>query len=197
MNFTATLTDRKWMKSAKAYRMHFELDSLETAVAMTGKIEKNIQMRLAHSQYPQIQAVIDPCHIVDVPHKAKKFTLVCETCSECQNFIGELLTPVIWDTFNLTTSEIGDQPAEHKPSRGTISEQALKGLHSAFFQNRMFWHYIESKTSISIETPAECKTAYKDMLGVSSCKDIDHNDYTAVRLGFNEWLSKRGTGGRR
>ena len=196
MNFDATLTDRKWMKAAKSYRLHFDLDSLEIAVAMTGRIEKNIQMRITHSQYPQIQAVLDPCHIVDVPHKAKTFTLICETCSESQNYIGALLTPVIGDTFHIATSETGSIEPTAPTKRGTISEQAKKGLHTTFFQNKRFQEYISDLTGTIIESAVECKAVYKAMLKVQSCTDIEQSDYKSVLDGFNSWLAKRGTVGR-
>lgn len=196
MNFDATLTDRKWMKAAKSYRLHFDLDSLEIAVAMTGRIEKNIQMRITHSQYPQIQAVLDPCHIVDVPHKAKTFTLICETCSESQNYIGALLTPVIGDTFHIATSEIGAIEPTAPIKRGTISEQAKKGLHTSFFQNKHFQEYVSMVTGQDVQTPTECKAVYKGMLGVQSCKEINQTDYLSVLHAFNDWLTKRGPVGR-
>lgn len=196
MDFDATLTDRKWMKGAKCYRMHFELDSLETAVAMTRRIEKNIQMRITHSLYPQIQVVLDPCHIADVPHKAKKFTLVCETCSESQNFIGELLTPVIGDLFHIATNETGAAEPPPPAKSGTITEQAKRGLHTSFFQNKHFQGYITMVTGKDIQTPTECKAVYKEMLGVQSCKEINQTDYLSVLHAFNDWLTKRGPVGR-
>jgi len=190
MNFTATLTDRKWMKAAKAYRMYFELDSLETAVAMTGKIEKSVQMLIKHSRYPQIQAVLDPCHIVDVPHKAKKFTLVCETCSEYQNFIGELLTPVIGDLFYITTDELTTEPTLPQQQLGDINEKSLKGLHATFFNNKQFWNYISSCTQTIIHSPEDCKAGFKQYMGITSCKELQQDDFDATIRGFNSWLNR-------
>lgn len=193
-SFRAIAVDRKMMKAAKSYRLYFEIvDNLEAATDLTGKIEDNIQIRIQHNTLPQVQAVLNPCHVVDVTHKNKKFIFVCETCSEYQNAVGQLITPVLGDQFTITYTETDEsiEPAAPKAQRtGSITEQSLKGLHSMFFQNKKFWDYISSGTGRLIGTTTECKTAFKEYLGVTSCKELQQEDVDGVIRGFNAWLNR-------
>lgn len=194
MTFAATLIDLKWMKAAKSWRMFLELPSAVEAVQLTPQIETNVSVTLQHASLPE-PPTLNPCHIENVIHKNRKYVLSCETCSESQKFIGTLMMAMIGMTLDITVT---DPTAAPEPSQkaGTISDQAKKGLHTTFFQNKHFHEYISSITGTSIITPADCKSAYKAMLNVGSCKDINQSDYTAALKGFNDWLSKRGTVGR-
>lgn len=195
MIFPATLIDLKWMKAAKAWRMFFELPSAVEAVQMTPHIETNVSVKLQHDSLPETP-VLNPCHIENVIHKNRKYVLSCETCSESQKFIGTLMMAMIGMTFQITVSNPTETKADATPKVGTISEQAKKGLHTTFFQNRHFQEYISSITGKTVETPTDCKSVYKAMLQVTSCREIEQSDYKAVLDGFNSWLARRGPDGR-
>lgn len=190
MKFNATLKDWKWMKAAKSVRMFFELHELTSAVQMSPRIEENVCMRICHSHHPQIQAIIDPCHITDLQHKNKKYTLVCETCSESQKTIKDLLVPVVGDDFILEVGTAGESTA--KPaSVGTVSEASLKGLHATFFQNKKFWQFVADTGNMPfVDSAADCKIAYKDKMGVTSCKDLQQDAVNNSIKEFNDWLNR-------
>jgi hypothetical protein len=191
--FDATLSDRKWMKAAKAWRLFFDIpaDNSEAPVVLTSLIESNVRAHINHA-VPAACTVLAPAHVVDVPHKAKKFTLILETCNEAQNAIGTLVTPLMGDRFNIQICGQDDTPpaTKHQERRGTIDEKSIKGLHTGFFQNRKFWEFLSERTGEKIDNPVSCKAIYKVMMQVSSCTQINQHDFDANLQEFNAWLAK-------
>jgi hypothetical protein len=100
------------------------------------------------------------------------------------------LTPVIGDQFVITADEQVTVPPPPPCQHGNINEKSLKGLHSTFFNNKQFWHYISGNTQKAIQSPAECKLAFKQYMGVASCKELQQEDFDATIKGFNSWLNR-------
>ena len=196
-NISATLTERKWMRSAKAFRCLAELpnDSI-LAASMTALIDRQVNITLCGPDGLCVD--MHPAQVVDVPGKGKRFSLVFETVYEHQNHVGTKLTAMTGEQVKIEISPITvSAPPEPTPKSDTIGPDALRGLHTSFFQNKLFWEYVsEQHDNINIQDQSMCKAAYKQMLGVESCKDITTDQYKTVLNGFNAWLSLKGSDGR-
>lgn len=193
MRFTATLKDWKWMRAAKAVRMFFELHDLTAAVKVSPLLEENVQLHIQHTAHPEIHVLLDPCQITDLQHKSKKYTLVCETCSESQNAVRNILVPVVGDDFSLEITDakaklaaLPDTPPA--PTRGSISAKTLEGLHAGFFKNQRFYVFLERLTGCTITSPAECKQVFKEYLSVTSCVQIQQEQFDSLLRDFNLFL---------
>lgn len=190
-----TITERKWMRSAKAFRCYLELpDNDVLASGLTALIDKQVNATIVGPD--GLQAVMQPALVVDVPSKRNRFSIVLETMFEHQNAVGVSLTALTGKQAVLSITAPGSKPQPAEPKTGTINADALRGLHTTFFQNKHFQQYISERCGRPIEDHHACKKAYKAMQMVESCKDILQEDYKSVLDGFNSWLSQRGSGGR-
>jgi hypothetical protein len=88
------------------------------------------------------------------------------------------------------------EQSEPEPVRGDVQEKTLKGLHAAFFQNRLFWEFIESSADPSmgvvIDSPEACKKAFKKLAGVESCRELSESYVCDMIKDFNKFLNQRG-----
>lgn len=192
-NIQATLTERKYMRAARAFRCYLDLpqDAI-LAASLTALIDRKINFTMSSKD---LKAHLTPALVVDVTSKGKKFGLVVETVYEHQNSVGPSITAM---TGEQVVVEIRpEQEQEPKPEkRGTITEQALKGLHATFFQNRVFHEFLTDRTGTEVLDAVSCKSVYKAMMQVTSCREIEQDDYEAVLKDFNGWLPRRNSGGR-
>lgn len=181
--------DRKWMRAAKAWRCTIELpDRPQLAACLTALIESKQSITITTDDN---KIIIDPVYIVDVPSKGKKFQLVVETCYENQAGNGPILTEMTGCKAMVTIAppDTEQKPVFEKPEqRGTISEQAIKGLHSAFFKNPRFWQFLQDRTGETSHTEADCKHVFKRLMQVESVKHINQEDFDKLLGEFNSWL---------
>jgi hypothetical protein len=188
-NIPCIFIERKWMRAAKAWRCAIELpDDSVLAAALTSLIEHKV---IVHLITKEVMIIIDPAFIVDVPSKGKRFRLVIETVFEQQAAHGPRLTAMTGQPVSVTILPEGQQaaPVEKNGQRGTIDAKALKGLHVAFFKNQKFSAFLSKKTGAHIEGNQECKDAFKKLMRVESCIEINQEDFDAVLKEFNDWLN--------
>lgn len=191
-----TITERKWMRSAKAFRCYLELpDNDVLASGLTALIDKQVDATIFGPD--KLHAVMKPALVVDVPSKRNRFWIVLETVFEHQNAVGVSLTALTGKQAVLSISAPeSEKPQPAEPKTGTINADALRGLHTTFFQNKHFQQYISQRVGVPVDDHIVCKEAYKAMQMVESCKDIMQEDYKSVLDDFNQWLKQRGSGGR-
>lgn len=188
----ATLTERKYMRQARAFRAYLDLpQNAVLAAALTALIDRQVNVTIQNND---ISVEMHPALVVDVTSRSKKFGLVIETVHESQNGIGPNLTAITGEKVVLSIRPVGEKTPEQAAKRGDIDEQALKGLHSAFFKNKLFYEFLSRKTGETVDDPISCKAIYKAMMQVSSCREIDQTDYNACLQDFNKWLATRGQG---
>lgn len=194
IDIQTSLVERKWMRAAKAWRCFFALpcDPI-LAASLTALIEQQVCVKIAHTSRT---LTIDPAFIVDVPNKGKKFHLVIETVYESQNGNAPYLTEIIGQSVSLSILPLGTDPAPAPPPepeklQGVIGTKELTGLHHAFFKNRLFWEFLQEKTGVGIHDEHTCKQAYKDAMGVESCRFILTGAYAEILSTFNAWLKAR------
>jgi len=185
-NIPCTFIERKWMRAAKAWRCTIELpDNSVLAAAITSLIDRKVIVDFVTKD---ATLTIDPAFIVDVPSKGKRFSLVVETVFEHQASHGPVLTAMTGQLVTVTIRPEGQQaPVEVK--RGTIDAKALKGLHVAFFKNQRFSAFLSEKTGAYIKCDQECKDAFKKLMGVESCTEINQEDFDTILREFNDWLN--------
>lgn len=181
--------DRKWMKAGKSWRCFMELPDTENLPeVLTALIESQVKIEIKGP----VSVVIEPAFIVDVPSKGKKFQLVIETIYEQQKTVGPRLTALTGEKAVLSIIPLEakpDIPPSNTPTEKRISEKALRGLHTNFFGNKKFQTFIEKETGESIMDNATCKTAFKMLLQVESCKDILQEEFDRFLKQFNSWLN--------
>lgn len=185
-NISCIFIERKWMRAAKAWRCTIELpDDSVLAAAITSLIDRKVIVDFVTKD---ATLTIDPAFIVDVPSKGKRFYLVVETVFEHQASHGPVLTAMTGQPVNVNIRPEGQQaPVEVK--RGTIDAKTLKGLHVAFFKNQRFSAFLSEKTGAYIKCDQECKDAFKKLMGVKSCTEIDQEDFDSILREFNDWLN--------
>lgn len=175
------LKQRQWMRAAKAFRFYLELPQNPIMAAqLTALIDMQVNATIAGHD-------LSPALVVDIPSKGTRFQLVLETCFEHQNSIGPKLTAFTGEYVPVSLAPLSDSPPEEK--RGSISPESTKTLHAMFFKNRKFWEFVETKTKQAVSTEAECKTAYKEMLGTESIKHLEEETYRDSIQSFNVWLN--------
>ena len=197
-NIQATLTERKYMRSARAFRCYLELPPNPVlAAALTALIERQVNVTIKTSD---LTAELKPAQVVDVTSRAKKFGLVVETVYEKQNEeVGPSLTAMTGESVSVAITPVSAEPsvkttADLPTFAGDIHPDSIRGLHTGFFQNKLFYQYLQQKTGEEIDTPATCKAVYKAMMGVDSCKELTQQNYNACLQDFNAWIGKRGQG---
>lgn len=185
-NISCIFIERKWMRAAKAWRCTIELpDDSVLAAAITSLIDRKVIVDFVTKD---ATLTIDPAFIVDVPSKGKRFYLVVETVFEHQASHGPVLTAMTGQLVTVTIRPEGQQaPVEVK--RGTIDAKTLKGLHVAFFKNQRFSTFLSEKTGAYIKCEQECKDAFKKLMGVESCTEINQEDFDTILREFNDWLN--------
>ena len=185
-NISCIFIERKWMRAAKAWRCTIELpDDSVLAAAITSLIDRKVIVDFVTKD---ATLTIDPAFIVDVPSKGKRFYLVVETVFEHQASHGPVLTAMTGQPVNVNIRPEGQQtPVEVK--RGTIDAKTLKGLHVAFFKNQRFSAFLSEKTGAYIKCDQECKDAFKKLMGVESCTEINQEDFDTILREFNDWLN--------
>lgn len=187
-----TFIDRKWMRAAKAWRITLALpeDSM-LAVALTSLIERKVSVEISAAG---VAVSIDPVFILDVPSKGKRFFLVIETVYEHQSDHGAILTEMTGETAVVTirpeSGNLMQSDTSETARKGTITETAIKGLHSSFFKNNLFCDFIGAKTGSYTKDYNEVKLAFKDLMGVKSCTEIDQSDFDLLLVEFNGWLKE-------
>lgn len=185
-NISCIFIERKWMRAAKAWRCTIELpDDSVLAAAITSLIDRKVIVDFVTKD---ATLTIDPAFIVDVPSKGKRFYLIVETVFEHQASHGPVLTSMTGQLVTVTIRPEGQQaPVEVK--RGTIDAKTLKGLHVAFFKNQRFSAFLSAKTGAYIKCDQECKDAFKKLMGVESCTEINQEDFDTILREFNDWLN--------
>lgn len=185
-----TIIDRKWMRAAHAWRVFLELpDSPDLAASLSGMIDTQCSIALKNET---TKVLINPAYIVDVPSKGKRFLLVVETVYEHQNTLGPQITQLYGQTAQL---KIGKATTSLLPPEEPLNEEKrklLKGLH-ILFQNPRFQEFCHEKyigTWPEDEDHKACKTAFKEMLNVKSCKELSEETINSWRNNFNEWLNR-------
>lgn len=186
--------ERRRMKAARSWRCFIELpDDSMLAVGLTSLIESQVSVRItAKLQTGDVEAVIDPAYIVDVPSKGKRFQIVIETVSELQSDIGPTLTAMTGESIILCIQNVGEPPAAQQAEeqrRGTIDEKTLRGLHVVFFKNPKFQEFVAVKANRVFTGSTFCKDIFKEHMNVKSCTEIDQADFDAFLNEFNQWLN--------
>ncbi len=194
------VTDRKWMRSAKAWRVYLLLpkDSPELPIVFSGMIDSQVRVDLEGKKGLSIE--IDPAMIVDVPSRAKRFWLVVEGCYEHQAAIGPHLAAMYADGHAILSVRppmerhvpaVAATPRSEEQSsgRGDVSFRTLKGLH-VLFQNPSFQKYVFEKPPQQHDPTDkdQTKAAFKRLAGVESCKDLSEQSALQFIREFNEWL---------
>lgn len=178
--------ERKWMRAAKAWRCIIELpDDSVLAAAITSLIDRKVIVDFVTKD---ATLTIDPAFIVDVPSKGKRFYLIIETVFEHQASHGPVLTAMTGQAVSVTIRPEGTQAAA-ETKRGTISEHAIKGLHSVFFKHPKFQELIAAKTGAYIKNEHDCKAGFKKIMGVGSCTEVDQNDFDGLKKEFEDRIN--------
>src|ERR1035437_6721340 len=106
--------ERKWMRSAHAWRCFVEIPSDGNLPAtITALIDRKVVIILKH---PDMEITISPAYIVDVPSTKKQFHLVFETCQEDQNHLGPKLTTLTRQHATLSIQPF-EAPAKTSPAK--------------------------------------------------------------------------------
>lgn len=179
--------ERKWMRSAKAWRCFVELPAhTDLAIRLTALIEDQVTIHIDGD----VSCTMEPAFVVDVPSKGKKFFLVFETVYEHQAKIGTYLTAL---TDSMVTVRVAPFVAEPgKPqNKEPLSPKELQGLHLQFFHNETFWAYLEHITGGLVINNENAKQTFKKYLGVESCKDIERSRFLELVRDFNAWIRAR------
>ena len=192
-NIAVTVHERKRMKLAHCWRVVLSLpeDNENLAPLLSGMIGTQVRAELLG----EVDVVIDPAEIVDVPQKGRRFYLELENVSERQNGIGPGLTVLVGNGCKLNLLPPGEEtPPIEETIRGDVQEKTLRGLHMAFFQNRQFWDFIRNGTGgfVEIDSPESCKAAFKQMAGVTSCKELSEGYVRNVIRDFNQYINQGG-----
>ena len=195
-NISVRFAERRWMRSAKAWRCFIDIPGEnELPAALTAMIDRQARIELTSDG---INVVIDPAFIVDVPSKKKQFQIVVETVYESQATLGPRLTALTDTSARMTISPVGSRPqpaatVTPSPTRTDgLDAQTIKGLHASFFANPKFWQWLGMLTGENVHGPQNCKATFKAWLQVESCKDINLEDFQMVLKNFNLWLNNRG-----
>lgn len=191
-NIPVTLLDRKWMRAAKAWRCFLLLphEPKELPSVLSAMIETQVAVALGSQ-------VISPAIILDVPHKAKSFQLVIETVYEHQNGIGPYLTAMCGEEHLLTISPVGETPQPEQPKISKAPKDYLAGLH-VLFQNQYFHDFVAARYNqkfspkVAINTKDGCKAAFKFLMNVKSCRDLEPEQIDRFRNEFNAALNGKG-----
>jgi len=183
--------ERKWMRSAKAWRCFLDIPSDgQIPEVLTALLETQVCADIVGDG---ITVKIDPAYIVDVPSKKKQFQVVLETVYENQSTLGPRLTALTDQAVTLSILPRRQQ-ATNTPTpepENTLNKDVLRGLHITFFQNPKFWEWLSTQTGETIGNPLDCKEIFKAWLQVSSCKDIETVTFREVVARFNDWLNGR------
>lgn len=191
-NIAARFVERKWMRSAKAWRCFIDIpNERNIPEVLTALLEHHVKVTI-HGE--GITVDIAPAFIVDVPSKKKQFQVVLETVYEQQANLGPRLT-ALTDTaviLDIIPMEKQKTPPTPKPERDTIDERTIKGLHVSFFQNPKFREWLSIQTAKTIGNSDDCKKEFKTWIQVASCKDIRRDHFQVVLSKFNSWLNGGG-----
>jgi hypothetical protein len=190
-NINCTFVERKWMRAAKAWRCFIELpDTPQLAAVLTAYIESQVAVDISA---PGFSITMDPMIIVDVPSKRKKFQIVVETVYEKQAGHGKDLTEITDTPITMTIRPTGTEKPEpvFKAPRGTITKESITFLHTGFFKSDRFKDYIIARTGAYVKTDLECKNAFKVMMKVGSCSEIDQIAFDVMLQDLNEWGGKK------
>lgn len=186
----ATLTERKYMRQSRSFRCYLDLPQNPVlASALTALIDRQIDVTIKSHE---LTVEMHPALVIDVTSRSKKFGLVIETIHETQNHVGTNLTAMTGERVIIAISPAGQKPATTTEPQGDIDEQSIKGLHAAFFKNKLFYEYLSLKTGEVVDNPSTCKTVYKLLMQVDSCRQINQSEYNACLKDFNNWLADRG-----
>lgn len=184
---------RTWMKAGKSWRCFMELPDISNLPeALTALIESQVKIEIKGP----VSAVIEPAFIVDVPSKGKKFQIVIETVYEHQKSVGPRLTALTGEKAVLSIVPLEpvakpDMPSSNIHKEKRISEKALRGLHTNFFGNKKFQAFIGKEIGEEIADNVTCKTAFRILFRVDSCKDILQEDFDRFLKNFNSWLNDK------
>lgn len=185
-NIPCTFIERKWMRAAKAWRCVVELpDDSVLAAGITSLIDRKVIIDFITKD---AILTIDPAFIVDVPSKGKRFYLVVETVFEHQASHGPVLTAMTGQLVSVTIRP-EDSQAPVEPKRGTISDHAIKGLHSVFFKHPKFQELIAAKSGAYIKNEQDCKAEFKKIMGVSSCTEVDQEAFDTLKKEFEDRIN--------
>lgn len=190
----ARFIERKWMRAAKAWRCFLEIPNDQNIPeVLTALIDSQVQATITGI----VSIEISPAFIVDVPSKKKQFQVVLETVYENQASLGPRLTALTDTHVTLSilplTKTCPALPQAAEPNPDSIDEAKIRGLHISFFQNPKFWQWLSEKTGQIIGNPQDCKTAFKEMLQVASCKDIRTEQLCQAISEFNKRLAGGGS----
>lgn len=195
-----TVHERKMMKSARCWRVTLALPENNEVLApvLSGMIGTQVRAELRGTA----DVDIDPAAIVDVPQKGRRFFLEIENVYERQNGIGPALTVLAGQSCLLTLLPVGEEtPAAPETVRGDVTEKTLRGLHMAFFPNALFWQFIQQRANavrqwseewVSIASAEACKTEFKRLAGVSSCRDLSEAYVRNAIRDFNKFINQGG-----
>ena len=190
-NISCRFVERRWMKSAKAWRCFIDIPSTDDLPSMlTGLIEDKVCIKIEGCASVDIA----PAFVVDVPSKGKKFQLVIETVYEKQATFGPYLTALTDSQVKVTISRYIEETAPPKPYNSSpLQPHEIQGLHVGFFRNERFWDYLEqqSPTPIRVCSPEEAKAEFKKICRIESIKDLRREDFTAFVQGFNVWIREQ------
>jgi len=208
-SINVVVEDRIWMKAAKSWRISLKLpvDRPLLPVVLSGMIDQKVRVMIG-------MTLIDPACIMDVKYQKKSFNLVIENVYEHQNGIGPFITQMLGKDADLSITKTSGEPqpavCNQKQSQGeeqigSANKELLKGLHILFqnvkFQEFICYHY---RPDFPPETPpygyvhiskadvftaAGCKSAFKSLNGVTTCRDLTDENINDWRKGFNTWIN--------
>jgi len=204
IEIAAVLTNRQWMRAAKAWRCHLELPADKIlASQLTAYIDGKMHIALEGPAPDKSIVDISPAFVVDVAAKGKKFFLIIETCWEKQACIGPYLTNLSGEKVTVRIAaedqEIvpPEEEAQAQPVRGDISPEIVKGLHASWFHNEKFWSYLEGKIGMECGKIKAyggekfCKRVFKEHMEVKSCTELTQAAFDVMLTDFNHFVSQR------
>jgi hypothetical protein len=179
------------MRSAKAWRCVLVLpDNQILAAGLTSLIESKVRLTLISAD--GITVTIDPAFIVDVKTKGRRFHLIMETCFEHQAEHGPRLTAMVNQPVRVSVEPTGQTTTitEAPPVEGMIGAAEIRGLHSTFFRNNKFQQFIEHQTGVQVRDEERCKSEFKRLHNVESCKELKQTVFREFLREFNQWNTR-------
>jgi len=183
-NLNCQCLSRTWMKRSKAWRVRLLLpDDAVLAAVLSNMMESQVDAVLQGNDAP---VTIAPAFIGDVVQKGTRWHLELETVSESQNGVGAQLTLLSGQPVVLSLHPVGQAPVE--PVRGDVSKKTLQGLHVSLFPSPLFQAFLAQLTGAPTDGANECKAAFKEYLGVTSCRELQQEQVCNVIDQFNAHL---------
>lgn len=184
IEFLAVMTDRRWMRSAKAWRSFFKLPKdLVLVASLTALVDRKVNADISDDE--GVDIVIAPAYIVDVKTQKTRdsqFELILETVYEHQNHIGTQLTAIVDSDVFVRIYPVSQSITDNK----YISSTSIKDLHAIFFREQAFKDFL-GQYGVTPISHQETKDAFKQVLNVRSCKQITQDKLNDIMAEYRRY----------